>query len=888
MNNFNQYYPIEYSSNSNSNSNSNSPNFELSNSLKPESNIDNELLSFNQQGLNLEIQQKFSFDSAALEPSLNHPLDNNSNIYYSYSNAYQHQDQIPNISQHPREHQEPGHDISQTTHQPNLQFKSDAHSNSQPNLLPSELPVNQSNITDSYASNVSPQTRSYSHLSDSRLPTQSLKRGPENLDLDFGSTSHDYSVPVYSNEHPIHNRKDSQQPVFFTEDRSSHGSDYERETTHLVLNLGQNHFPAAGLTSVADSAEYTDSDMMDNQNEQNQLLAVAEKSEKSSESKGSPTSKKKKAEPSAVQENEHELKRLALNSLEIPMPELISNLRAVENDEVLPSPTTSHASIPNTDTEGNSSSSAAKGKTVTRHSSREVQKQVLAMIWLLHSCYVNPTSVVPRNKIYAKYALLCSNHNLFPLTPANLGRLVKTLFPQITIRRLGVRGQSKYHYCGIKLINEDNDLFNNYQSYSQFPLSPLKPIIEMNDRRGSNESSSTSSPSSYNLDFGLHIIPYRFVPLLFSQIQKALESLHLPFSLPSIHPYLPENIDIDIADTLYSLYKIYQSIMVESFQFNRLQILFNNFNNFNSILTSPVFKLYINEAIIPWIKACDLIGIKNLIKIVVALINQGVLIGGETRFPEVIEILRTVNENFTPRFISSVHNKIPKPLILIKLNSVKYFQRILSQFLKLVDLNKFLEFLNSSQALQALGQDIRQVNFRLLINQKLPVTSSRHLETLYYFFEAEVISLFTNSSGLSSSESTSNFDLENGTFLNQLVNIMNNLFTTFNGNSRLTLITITKFLNDLLKELNLINPGNFNYWYLIKTWVEEFVNLWFQIGGLFPELGNSSAETISDGNTVEGSIQGSRMGSKSPMGHQNISNSRLSRSGRQVIDLLNL
>lgn len=37
------------------------------------------------------------------------------------------------------------------------------------------------------------------------------------------------------------------------------------------------------------------------------------------------------------------------------------------------------------------------------------------------------------------------------LNPASFGKLVRVVFPSIKTRRLGVRGESKYHYCNFQL-----------------------------------------------------------------------------------------------------------------------------------------------------------------------------------------------------------------------------------------------------------------------------------------------------------------------------------------------------------------------------------------------------------------------------------------------------
>lgn len=68
---------------------------------------------------------------------------------------------------------------------------------------------------------------------------------------------------------------------------------------------------------------------------------------------------------------------------------------------------------------------------------------------------------VPRNRVYSHYATRCGNERVSPLNPASFGKLVRIIFPGIQTRRLGMRGESKYHYVDLTLIDDplkDHDI----------------------------------------------------------------------------------------------------------------------------------------------------------------------------------------------------------------------------------------------------------------------------------------------------------------------------------------------------------------------------------------------------------------------------------------------
>lgn len=62
---------------------------------------------------------------------------------------------------------------------------------------------------------------------------------------------------------------------------------------------------------------------------------------------------------------------------------------------------------------------------------------------------------MPRSRVYTHYAQRCGNDRVDTLNPASFGKLVRIIFPGIQTRRLGQRGESKYHYVNLTLIDEE-------------------------------------------------------------------------------------------------------------------------------------------------------------------------------------------------------------------------------------------------------------------------------------------------------------------------------------------------------------------------------------------------------------------------------------------------
>lgn len=105
----------------------------------------------------------------------------------------------------------------------------------------------------------------------------------------------------------------------------------------------------------------------------------------------------------------------------------------------------------------------------------ERTRQVFAMLWYASACHRGPVHAdpassrinsvcskgkgsVPRGRVYANYASRCATERITVLNPASFGKLVRVLFPGLKTRRLGVRGESKYHYVNFALAEDMPDL----------------------------------------------------------------------------------------------------------------------------------------------------------------------------------------------------------------------------------------------------------------------------------------------------------------------------------------------------------------------------------------------------------------------------------------------
>ena len=111
-------------------------------------------------------------------------------------------------------------------------------------------------------------------------------------------------------------------------------------------------------------------------------------------------------------------------------------------------------------------------------SSREL---LLTSCRLKENCRKSSGSV-RRDRVYCCYAEKCGTERVSVLNPASFGKLVRIIFPNVQTRRLGVRGESKYHYVDLTVIEE-----------KQQKPPPLNPQLSSNTNSTASVAESNAS-----------------------------------------------------------------------------------------------------------------------------------------------------------------------------------------------------------------------------------------------------------------------------------------------------------------------------------------------------------------------------------------------------------
>ena len=79
------------------------------------------------------------------------------------------------------------------------------------------------------------------------------------------------------------------------------------------------------------------------------------------------------------------------------------------------------------------------------------------VVWLHDNFEAAEGVSLGRKTLYSHYETHCTSEKTDPVNQASFGKLIRSVFPNLKTRRLGTRGNSKYHYYGIR-VKEDSGL----------------------------------------------------------------------------------------------------------------------------------------------------------------------------------------------------------------------------------------------------------------------------------------------------------------------------------------------------------------------------------------------------------------------------------------------
>ncbi|XP_026941139.1 DNA-binding protein RFX2 isoform X5 [Sagmatias obliquidens] len=190
----------------------------------------------------------------------------------------------------------------------------------------------------------------------------------------------------------------------------------------------------------------------------------------------------------------------------------------------------------------------------TRHSLAHTSRSSPATLqWLLDNYETAEGVSLPRSSLYNHYLRHCQEHKLDPVNAASFGKLIRSVFMGLRTRRLGTRGNSKYHYYGIRL-KPDSPL-NRLQEDTQYMAMRQQPVHQKPRYRPAQKTDSLGESGSHG---SLHSTPEQAMAAQSQHHQQYIDVSHVfpEFPAPDLGSVLlQENITLHDIKALQLAYR---------------------------------------------------------------------------------------------------------------------------------------------------------------------------------------------------------------------------------------------------------------------------------------------------------------------------------------------
>ncbi|KAG5929572.1 hypothetical protein E4U42_005387 [Claviceps africana] len=502
----------------------------------------------------------------------------------------------------------------------------------------------------------------------------------------------------------------------------------------------------------------------------------------------------------------------------------------------------------------------------------ERTRQVFAMLWINSVCSKGKGSV-PRGRVYANYASRCATERITVLNPASFGKLVRVLFPGLKTRRLGVRGESKYHYVNFSIVDDQPDLRDSQPPLPR-PLPEVKtfsPPLKNSVAQG-NATTQSSLPSpldaghgkkttpELNQSFGASHSLYN-LPDLASidnvRTTSAKTGLELFFlasnddpldqtevlALPSIESYLPPGTDSDAAKSLSALYRSHCTSLVECIRYCREKTFFHLYTSFQGTLTMPVQKLFANPSLAPWIEGCDYVLYQRMMSIISGLILQVV--------PKpVLDTLRNISERLVPHIRESFQGQ-PHHVLSAKESPAAIFAGLIDRALR-VNLTAHAA---ANMLSNPANRDQMYVDWITMIRPRkvaecvptrgmddvvdILISEMRELlDPINVPWEVECLTIYGDVVTRSGRQAEGNGGASSTgqNVLDRWVDFLQSLPNKFPYASHTNLVwCVERIGTSVMRDLTLAQGKSFGSWWVTKTWVDEMVCFLAEQGGFMKQ-----------------------------------------------------
>ncbi|XP_069051727.1 MHC class II regulatory factor RFX1a isoform X5 [Lepisosteus oculatus] len=334
--------------------------------------------------------------------------------------------------------------------------------------------------------------------------------------------------------------------------------------------------------------------------------------------------------------------------------------------------------------------------------------------WLLDNYETAEGVSLPRSTLYCHYLLHCQEQKLEPVNAASFGKLIRSVFMGLRTRRLGTRGNSKYHYYGLRikasspllrLMEDQQHLAMRQQPFSQ--KQRLKPVQKVEGMTNGMALGTGQQQGS-----GLSDIS--------SQVQQYQQFLDASRALPEFSEVdlqgkaLPDGISLEHIKSFQVLYREHCEAILDvmiNLQFTLVETLWKTFWRYSDSQTSEGAALPVHdesekrlpkaclvllckyEPVLRWSRECDNTLYQGLVEILIPDVLRPI--------PSALtQAIRNFAKSLESWLTTAMMN-IPEEMVRVKVTSASAFAQTLRRYTSLNHL---------AQAARAVLQNTAQIN----------------------------------------------------------------------------------------------------------------------------------------------------------------------------------
>uniref|UniRef100_A0AAY4EBJ2 RFX-type winged-helix domain-containing protein n=1 Tax=Denticeps clupeoides TaxID=299321 RepID=A0AAY4EBJ2_9TELE len=332
--------------------------------------------------------------------------------------------------------------------------------------------------------------------------------------------------------------------------------------------------------------------------------------------------------------------------------------------------------------------------------------------WLLDNYETAEGVSLPRCTLYCHYLLHCQEAKLEPVNAASFGKLIRSVFMGLRTRRLGTRGNSKYHYYGLrikagsqllKLMEDQQYLAMRQQPFTQ--KQRIKPIQKVEGM--TNGMSLGAGPQQVPVDISTQVQHYQ-------QFLETSRTLPEFLDIELQGKVLPEGISVEHVKAFQQLYREHCEAIMDvmvNLQFPLVETLWKSFWRFSEGQTSESDSANIHEEsekrlprsclvllckyepVLGWSRECDDTLYQTLVEILIPDVLRPI--------PSALtQAIRNFAKSLESWLTNAMMN-IPEEMVRIKVTCAGAFAQTLRRYTSLNHL---------AQAARAVLQNTAQIN----------------------------------------------------------------------------------------------------------------------------------------------------------------------------------